>query len=455
MTAGWVSVEGAHPAPPINAIVVSPFIQGTLDLRWDDPSILTANTLWEVLGVNIYRSDASDRGPFRRLNTFPVGGTFYRDFTNNILISNEVVDWNSSWVSKGHVANRRSWTFQTKHPIVKRHFVGVSANAPSDVQIKIDGQPVEAYLVFGETGEVTLVNVDYLDPINERRVLFVPPTENSQVTISYYAEANKVGSKLNNKSFYRITTVARNPQTNAIVETPLNVTAPISNMAVEQLDYIWREAIRRNQWILEQGGERVKFFVRKVAGVRCNCNQIDAKLLAYSKQPSNRCEICYGTGFVGGYEGPYDVITAPDDAENRIAQTQMGRRKEHSYDVFIGPSPVVSQRDFIVKLTNDRYSIGPVRRPSNRGNILQQHFTIGYLDSGDIRYKVPIVDPAEFVWPQTRYTYWPYRNLDSPRTDPPWPVTPDTAVPEETNKDNVPPERQVRGRTGTFENQNY
>jgi hypothetical protein len=123
--------------------------------------------------------------------------------------------------------------------------------------------------------------------------------------------------------------------------------------------------------------------------------------------------------------------------------------------VFIGPSPVVSQRDFIVKLTNDRYSIGPVRRPSNRGNILQQHFTIAYLDQGDIRYKVPIVDPAEFVWPQTRYPYWPYRNLYSARTDPPWPVDPDRAIPEETNKDNVPPERQIRGRTGTFENQNY
>lgn len=455
MTAGWVSSQGAYPAPPKNAIVVNPFIKGTLDLRWDDPNLLTSNTLWEVLGVNIYRSGGSDRGPYRRLNTFPLGGAFYRDFTDNILISNEVISWEAGWISRGASANERNWVLRTRYPIVKRNFMGVFANAPSDVQVFVDGNPVEVSSVFGDRCSVTLVNTSQLNPINEDIEPFTPPTSSSQVTISYYTEVNRVGHPLDKKSFYRITTVARNPDTGEIVETPLNVTEPTSDIFIEQLDYIWREAIRRNQWILEQGGERVKLFVQKTSGVRCSCVEVDDRLRSYSKQPSNRCEACYGTGFVGGYEGPYDIIIGPDDAEKRITQTQTGRRQEHTYEVFIGPSPIVSQRDFVVKLTNDRYSIGPVRRPSNRGNILQQHFSIAYLDQADIRYKVPITDPATYIWPQTRYTYWPYRNNYTARKDAPWPTDSDNSTPEQTNKSNVPQERQLRGRTGTFENQNY
>jgi hypothetical protein len=234
---------------------------------------------------------------------------------------------------------------------------------------------------------------------------------------------------------------------------------PASDSQIEQLDYIWREAIRRNNWILTQGGERIKLFVQKVAGVPCECRvEVESRIRAYSKQPSNRCKICYGTGFVGGYEGPYDIIMAPDDAEKRISQGSTGRRKEHSYEVFMTFTPIVSQRDFVIKQNNDRYSIGPVRRPTNRGNVMQQHFNLAYLDSADIRYSVPIdgsIASPNLPWPQTRYTYNPPRETYDAREDPPWPVTPDAALPEATDKDNVPDPVQHRWRTGTGENQNY
>ena len=72
---------------------------------------------------------------------------------------------------------------------------------------------------------------------------------------------------------------------------------------------------------------------------------------------------CYGTGFVGGYEGPIDIIIAPDDADRRVTQTPNGRRLEHQYEVWIGPTPMLSQRDFIVKqesefVAGDRWTLG-------------------------------------------------------------------------------------------------
>ena len=121
-------------------------------------------------------------------------------------------------------------------------------------------------------------------------------------------------------------------------------------------------------------------------------------------------------------------------------------------------SPIVSQRDFLVKQNNDRYSIGPVRRPTNRGNVMQQHFNIAYLDSPDIRYTVPIdgaIASPNLPWPQTRYTYSPLRETYDAREDAPWPVSPDAAIPMATDKDGVSGPVEQRSRTGAGSNTNY
>ena len=190
---------------------------------------------------------------------------------------------------------------------------------------------------------------------------------------------------------------------------------------IEKLDYIWKEAIRRTRWMLNQGGERVKLFIKRSAGVRCGCNSIE------HKQPQFDCEVCFGTGILGGYDGPYDIIIAPDDAERGITQS------------FTGPSPLISQRDFIVKLSGDRYGIGPVRMPSNRGMQLQQMFSISYLDEVDIRYKVPIFDPTFMKFPETRWIV-PGEGKSTPMM---------------TEKHNIDDHREIRGNTVTYENIEY
>ena len=146
----------------------SPYKVGVYDLRWDDPSLLSANTQWTVLGANIYRSDASDRGPYRRVNEVPVGTNFFRDRTVNVLVKREVVDFNSSWVHKGDAPNNRRWSFRSKHPMVKQEGRGVFASAPSDVTVEINGEVVEIDSVFGRTGEVVLANVQKYDVAREK-----------------------------------------------------------------------------------------------------------------------------------------------------------------------------------------------------------------------------------------------------------------------------------------------
>ena len=460
--ADWVPGPKDQPLPPQNGMVVSPFMPGVLDIRWDDPSILAGNAAWQVVGVNVYRSDVSDRGPFHRVNDLPIGGTFFRDRTDNVQIIKEVVEWETSWLSKASAPNQRSWVFKTRQPCVKQNAEGpfqhpTAANAPTDVTLYIDDVPVLVDDVFGPTGEIRLINQPVLDPGTERWAYPNLPTEKSKVEITYWANKNAVRSGLDATLYYRLTTVSIDPESNdGYRETELGYCPPISLAAVESLDYIWREAIRRNQWILQQGGERVYIFIRKQSGIRCFCRQ-DPRLNEYNKNPSQRCLKCYGTGFLGGYEGPYAAIIAPDDYERKISQTATGRHKEHTGDVWTGPTPLLTMRDMIVKQTNERYSVGPVRRPSNRGNIMQQHFAIGYIDEQDIRYKLPIDGTTSLPWPQTRYSLpvAPPRPVDgSLPEEPDFPVGPRLEAPMATNDPNTPPDKQPRGRSPVWENIN-
>ena len=417
------------------------------------------NSLWNILGVNIYRSDTGDRGPYFRVNSVPIGALFYRDKTDMVEVPAEVIPWEGGWVFRGDSPNSKGWRLHTRYrPIVKREGNAVPADSPFDVEVYIDGQRVMATAVFGPTAEIDISTEQIWDAATESYIDPVIPTATSVVAVRYsYQRLSKLENTIDRrfKVFYRITSVALDPtgtSPTGLVETPLGFCAPISPMNSENMDYIWREGVRRNQWILDQGGERVKLFIRRVTGAVCPCHW-DPRLQEYSKQPLNHCLQCYGTGFTGGYEGPYPLIIGPEDSERRVSQSPTGRRLENTYEVWIGYSPMVTQRDFIVKQNGERYSIGPVRRPQVRGLVLQQHFNIGYLDSGDIRYRVPMGFLDRLPWPQTRFN----RPQDAPCEDSdPFPIGNDpSGAPMGTEKDSIPDGREQRGRTPVWQHLTY
>lgn len=426
------------------------------------------NSRWNIVGVNIYRSDTGERGPYFRVNRVPVQTLFYRDRTDIVEEPSEVIPWNGGWVFRGDSPNNKGWRIRTRHrPMVKRpddslgvDYEAVPADSPFDVEVTIDGQRAVVVGVFGPTGEIDISTEQVWDQSTETFIDPPIPTATSSVVVRYYwQKSNKLERSLDRrwKVFYRLTTVAVDPtgqSPTGLVETPLGFSPPVSPMESEKLDYIWREAVKRNRWILEQGGERVKLFIRRAVGVPCDC-MWDARLREWAKQPLNMCLRCYGTGWKGGYEGPYDLIIGPDDADRNVMQTINGRRLEHSYEVWIGPSPMVSQRDFIVKQNGERYSIGPVRRTQVRGVVLQQAFTIGHLPSSDIRYRVPVsrLQLERLPWPETRYT----NPEDAPCEDvDPYPIGCDPqATPMATEVARIPDGREQRGRTPVWANLTY
>lgn len=427
------------PAPPLNLFLTGGIRPGVFDLCWDDPAQLALNGRFSILGINVYRSFDSEFGPYHRITELPVGSTFWRDQTDIEVVEEDVTsqfilteDLNAA----GQDAPR--YVFRTlQFPIVKEGTQGINADQPWDVFVYIDGMPANVLRVDGFSGEVEIDPRMFPEVGTQKLTTAVIPGPTSTVTCVYRRMRSLLRTDLVQRVFYRVTTVAFPPNTDVttcrpsdLVETPLENAANTNSYEIEKLDWIWREAIRRNRFILEQGGERVRVFLKKNVGLPCPCTPDP-----YHKQPISDCRICWGTGIIDGYEGPYPILIAPDDAEKRIAQKDMGRTVEHQYEVWTGPTPLLSQRDVILKLNGERYSIGPVRMPSNRGNLLQQHFSINHLDEKDIRYSIPIGTPV-------RYAALGF-SPSGPEGEAATPVT---------EKPNIPDERELRGRTVAWEN---
>ena len=430
------------PAPPLNFMITVGLRPGQFNLVWTDPSQLAINRRFILYGVNIYRSFDSEFGPFERITQVPIGSTFWQDMTDNELILDEdvsdkfIMDANTG--AAGENFSPRYVFRVAQPPIVQEGSQSVLAYSPDDVIVMVDGVRVPVLSIFPRTGEVEIgsyrpenIATQKLDPSHM-------PVAGSRVTCTYRHTRSFLKTDLNQRVFYRAVTVGlpiggAPSDAQGLIETPLENAASTSNVEIEKLDYIWKEAIRRNRWILEQGGERVQLLLKKHVGIPCPCIPDD-----YHKQPQNDCDLCYGSGILGGYEGPYDAIIAPDDAEVRIAQKDIGRTTEHSYEVWMGPSPLLAHRDFLVKLNGDRYSIGPVRLPSNRGMVLQQHFTISCFDEKDIRYKVPLDNPVKY--PAVQFA--PSGPGGEANHDP-------------TNKPNIPQERQYEGKSIVWEDIEY
>lgn len=428
------------PASPLNVYLTSGYRPGVWDIRWENPAELAINARFAIAGVNIYRSFDSEFGPYHRITSWPVGSTFWRDSTINELVVNE--DVSDRFLSFGVPASgqqRYRYIFQTSSPIVKAQSQNVFESSPYEVWVYVDGVQAAVSRVFGNTGEVELDTRKFAEVGTQQAVEPILPRPGSKVTCTYRRNRQFIRTDLAQRVFYRVTTVAApvDPECpcryGPLIETPLEYATGASSSELEKLDYIWREAIRRNRWILDQGGERVQVFLRKAVGPLCPC----IPPTDHHKQPVSDCPYCFGQGIIGGFEGPFAILVAPDDAEKRVSQKESGRTVEHMYEVWTGPSPLLTMRDFLVKVNGERFSIGAVRMPTNRGMVLQQHFNIASLDEKDIREKVPMDDP--------------YGRANTIRKV--GPERPESTI--ITGKPGIPDERELRGRTVAWEDIMY
>jgi len=424
-----------RPFAPKNVMVTSPYVIGKTDIRWDSPTLHPENSGLNILGCNVYRATESPFGTFVKVNAAPVGVLSYRDETKEEYVIEEDA---TPTLIPGTGPDGRWLIYSQFRPIVMPGTNGRVSTRVQDIKVEIDDGDATfleepAFKLNGITGEIELIqNAVYNDVLEQVIPPRLPWPPTGRVRISYTYIQHQVLSVLNQRIFYKVTTVAEDPDNPAqTIETPLDEIEAMSTFDMEILDWIWKEGIRRNRWILEQGGERVKVFLRRWMGTLCDSYQ------HVHGQSHHDCESCFGTNFVGGYEGPYDIIIAPPETERSVELADMGLHMRYDWLTWTTPYPILNPRDIIVRQNNERYIVGPVNYQGQRGAIFQQHFTISYLDEGDIRYKIPITGGETQIPESTNSFREPLKSEASPVI----PVKPE-----------IPEDKLLKGRTVTWEN---
>jgi hypothetical protein len=153
--------------------------------------------------------------------------------------------------------------------------------------------------------------------------------------------------------------------------------------------YIWKNAMSKNEFMLDQAGEEAVFFIQKSAGPICDSHDtVDRNLWDDSIHRS--CKVCYGTGFIGGYVGPFKARIAPFDTQSSYVKSSKGSKRTKTQATWVTSRPVLRQGDILVRQNGERYIIGPVQRKEPNGVLVQQNFELHIVQPTDIIYKVTV-----------------------------------------------------------------
>lgn len=162
--------------------------------------------------------------------------------------------------------------------------------------------------------------------------------------------------------------------------------------------------VQRLDMMLRATGEPVALWRRKWTGETCPKCYTDRVL-----RGNKRCEICFGTGFVGGYvryinprepDGRIYVRVGP--TEENLITDKIGLTQVFNPASWTLPTPIIRDRDFLIRYdpkTGEetwRYEVLSVTRNKGFFNVpTVQNFTMARHDKTDPIYKVRWVDLAD------------------------------------------------------------
>lgn len=141
------------------------------------------------------------------------------------------------------------------------------------------------------------------------------------------------------------------------------------------------------KWALLMGGERVLLYQRKWTGTRCpNWDQVRKQHVL-----DNTTDVCYGTGWVGGYYRPIEIYVSlrSSVALQNVVQEE-GIRKMYRPTSWTLWEPRIQNSDFVVFQDGRRMWINNVTYTRWKGQILRQLFETEEVERNHPIYKIPV-----------------------------------------------------------------
>lgn len=168
--------------------------------------------------------------------------------------------------------------------------------------------------------------------------------------------------------------------------------------------------MQRQEVLLSTTGEPVCLVQRRWTGITCDC------MLPYNEYPEARCNRCFGTSFVVGWNQFFDprrsdgrIMVRFDPVVDDLKATDSGLESDMQPNCWTLPVPTIKDRDFIIRFDEDgneefRYEILNVTRNKlllNQTGV--QKFLVQRVRKTDVMYQVKAFRDSS-MFPATIYT---------------------------------------------------
>jgi hypothetical protein len=152
---------------------------------------------------------------------------------------------------------------------------------------------------------------------------------------------------------------------------------------------LMRRKIQRDITKSLRVGDGIPFTVlpRKHWGIRCTtCFDRLTKSVTNSK-----CKVCYGTGFIDGYEGGYNLLARKGTTNVQSSVAPQGKVEINQIQLVMLDYPRISVDDVLVETWQDRrYVAKHVTRTELRGVPVHQQLVMSELARDSVEYFIPV-----------------------------------------------------------------
>jgi len=174
----------------------------------------------------------------------------------------------------------------------------------------------------------------------------------------------------------------------------------LSQQDRDSIDYLSQELSYVHEENLRLAGENAVWLSRKMFGTPCS-NRDDAH--GRFQDVVSRCQLCYGTGYLGGYEVAVTIPISFIPSKEIIDITNVGLAVLQQPIAWTKKTdPAIKERDIIILTTditspygsvykkNTRFYIASATRSEVKGLTRYQEMVLDFPEISDIIYDIPI-----------------------------------------------------------------
>jgi hypothetical protein len=147
--------------------------------------------------------------------------------------------------------------------------------------------------------------------------------------------------------------------------------------------------IRHRELVLNRlSGQKFLVYKKKTFGQYCTKCYDDT----LQRTTIGKCDVCYGTGYVGGFYSPFTISAQINENPPRSQITLYGDWQDQDAQLVTSVTPILQPGDMIIDLYGRRWNIVTVRSTNKAMFTIAQQAQMRQMENDNILYDFPVPD---------------------------------------------------------------